>query len=69
MRILYCIQVFTAEKWQTAHVSSYLPDSEHMLSLCLSVTDKPIRLVSFSSPSLDFIAVHAHDFAVLERSD
>jgi hypothetical protein len=67
MREIFAVQHFTEdEMWRTAYVSTYRPDAEVMYREAQQVTARTVRLVSFTTDSLDFIAIHARGFAVLD---
>jgi len=67
MREIFAVQHFTEDElWRTAYVSTYRPDAEVSYEAAKEVTQRTVRLVSFATESLDFIAIHARNFAVID---
>lgn len=67
MRDIYGVQVWTEDEvWRTIYLSTYAPDADAMYQDTLDVTAKPVRLVTFRTTNLDFVAIYARDFAVLD---
>lgn len=72
MTALYALQAFGAE-WKTINVSLSIEDMKYEFNremaydeyFGLTVT---YRLVRFTVDDLEFIATHARDFRVIERS-
>lgn len=71
MTPVYAVQLFTAEKWKSIYISSFLPDAEASLAATDAIVQGalPIRLVRFVVKDFDFVAVYGRDFAVLQRKD
>lgn len=70
---LYCVQAWTPDEvWSTVAVVSNGFDAARLWDIILADLDQRgdggWRLVSFTVDGADFIATHARDFAVLERS-
>jgi hypothetical protein len=67
MRDIYAVQTWTEDEvWRTIYLSTFLPDAEATYANAQEVTAKPVRLVTFRSTNLDFVAIYARDFAVLD---
>jgi hypothetical protein len=71
MTPVYAVQLFTAEKWKSIYISSFLPDAEFSLTATNDIVKGvlPVRLVKFVVKDFDFLGVYCKDFAVLQRKD
>lgn len=67
MHDIFAVQTFTEDEvWRTIYLSTYRPDAEFTYRTTVEVTAKPARLVTFRTTNLDFVAIYARDFAVLD---
>lgn len=65
MSEVYAVQVFDGEVWTTVQVSTMIYENVQEYMQVKDEFAGPVRAVRFRLPSLDVLATHCTDFAVL----
>lgn len=66
---IYAIQHWTGDVWRTIYLSTWHSDVEESYLDLLTHTNAALRHVVFGVDNYDFVAIHARDFFVEDRSD
>jgi hypothetical protein len=66
---IHAIQHWTGDVWHTIYMSTWATDVEISYNDLLAHTNAALRYVVFGVDNYDFVAIHARDFSVQDRSD